>query len=310
MKVLFVPPQQCYTLELLFDGLVDVLGPENVVDFPRYEIARNAGRAVPYYGGTFAGFMSHLPEPDRSDICSRVLGGEFDLLIINNRNWKAVPRRFFTAVPTVFIDGEDRAGQFFRTEVERLPLLLYFKRGAFLSTPFLRPLTHSYPFRLSHAPSHGRTHRVSGLFSSDWFPRPLLAAAFASYAPDVAVFPPKLALGRDAYRARLADSQVGLDCRDVGCGSVRRAEVMASGCVLVGQPQRVVERHPLEHGTECFYFEEVGDAVQFVDELTEDRYMEMASRSYDKYLTYHTTRARAEQVLNEVEDAIDRRSAS
>lgn len=306
MRILFVGSCGTYGIELLFEGLLKVLGWENVIDFPRFDVARNPSSG-PYFGGAYAGLVSDQPEPDRANITRRAREGEFDLMVVSNRSCRQMPSWMFHAIPTAFLDDEHRAEVMYATEIATLPLLVYFKRQAYITTPFIRPLPYGYPEQWATPPSLGRPHQVAGLFTSAMFPRELVVREFAPHFRQVRIIPSERAVSRVQYRQCLAQTRIGLDIRGFGWGTMRRLESIASGCVLLAEPLPISEPHPFIHGEDCWTFTDTEDAIAFAKGLGEDRYMEMATRSYEKFLKHHTTKARAEQFLNDVEEALNRR---
>jgi len=302
VKILFAPPQQGYTEEMLFYGLVEVLGHDNVVDYPRYETLR----AAPPSDGSFGalcGMLFGAPEPDRSNMRQRVMGGEFDLIVVSNRSWHMLPLHYYDAVPAVFVDGEDHADRMLRAEAEQgVKAKLYFKREAYVVDRYIRPHPFSYPELYATPPSLGRPRPVGAIFTLPHYPRDRVIEAFEHHMPNVAIVAGHQAMSHKGYRMFMSQSRVGLDVRGFGYGCLRRVEVVGHGCVLCAQRLPIVMPHEFEHGSECFFFEDIRDAVVFVDNMTEDQYMDMAGRSWEKYLAYHTTKARAEQFLNDVEN--------
>jgi len=304
VKILFVPPQQGYTEELLFYGLREVLG-ENAIDFPRYDLLWDAAPDRGTYTA-LTGLLHGQPEPDRRGISRRVVDGEFDMFVVSNRSWRFVPSHWYDRMPSIFLDGMDEAHVLFQTEINVLRPMLYVKRECYVEDHFIRPMPFSYPKALAGSPTANRSRPIVGLFGNDHYPRCRLLEAFRQQG-DVRLVQGASVLGNEAYRMLLRQSRCSLDVRGFGYGCLRRFEGPGQGCVPVLQRVPIIIREEWQDGEDAYFYDDTRDAACFVKTLTEDRYMEMASLSWERYLKYHTAKARAEQFLNDVEDALSRR---
>jgi len=297
MKVLFIPPPQGYSEELLFYGLTELLGTD-AVDFPRYDWLRNE----PQTGGLYtalSGLLFGQAEPDRTDMSRRVDAGEFDVLVVSNRSWQVVPSRWFRQMPTVFVDGIDQAHVVFQTEVNAIRPMLYFKREAYVTDGLIRPMPFSFPAVLSSPPTPNRPRQVAAIFGNAHFPRCRVLRAFEDY-PDVQLVDEDHRWSDIAYRQLLQLAKCSLDVRGFGYGCLRRFESPAQGCILVGQRLPIVVPHDWVDGEDAYWFDDTRDAARFVSDLTEGAYLDMAEQSWQRYLKHHTTKARAKQFLDDV----------
>lgn len=156
MQILFLTdPVPDYLADLLYSGLVRVLGQESVVDFPLKPAYHDPEHRVHYIPQVRA----HAFQED--DICGLLQAKRFDFVICSSprpgalKSWKALRNRVLLP-PVIFLDGEDDAS--IRVDVWKgIDAVLYFKRELLAGRRHASCTEHQsrlYPLQLSVSSDH------------------------------------------------------------------------------------------------------------------------------------------------------------
>ncbi len=312
MKVLFATPKQGYTEELLFYGLTEALGTENVVDFPRFDHMWDAHKPSGLYTA-LSGLLEGQDEPDRNKLSERCEAGEFDLMIISNRSWNHMPMVAYNHIPCVFVDGEDDANAIFDGVPLNLGVKLYFKRELYIEDEFYKPLPFSYPESLSFAPTPApaRPELISAVFGVPHWPRQQVVQRLSEEHAGVTMMEIRadLWLSNAQYLDTLRNAKIGLDLRGFGFGTLRYWEIVASGCMLIRQKLPIRIPHDFISGLDCMEIDRLSDLQDWLrraatDKMIQNDIRNMADLSFKRYRQFHTTKARAEQFLAKCEGVL------
>lgn len=306
MKILFAAPPQGYSEELLFYGLTEVLGTENVVDYPRFDHLWDAPKPKGYYTA-LSGLLHGQTEPDRNGLGKRVDARDFDLVVVSNRSWHFVPLATYTKLPVVFIDGEDDANEIFHELGRQLGPRLYFKRELYMECEFFKPLPFCYPEKLATGPTPAKDRPLDcvAVFGVNHWPREQVVKALGEDFPDVQLImePDTGWLGNAPYLEKLQQAKIGIDVRGFGFTTLRRWEIVAHGAMLLCQKLPILIPNDFFPGSTCVELDSlIGLADWIKTACSSDnmgRYIEdVAQCAWDVYLKHHTTKARAEAFLN------------
>ena len=118
-----------------------------------------------------------------------------------------------------------------------------------------------------------------------------------------AVYPKLDTGGRDHsdYYQVLANSKISVDAHGAyECNSARYWESLANGCVLLTRSNLIHMPYMYEDKIHLFEFEAEADLIYYIQYLIthDEKRIEMAKSAYEYTKKYHTTRARAEYLLD------------
>jgi len=242
-------------------------------------------------------------------------GDEADLIIVTSNN--DVNHRIHEQVgeynKTVYIDGED--GFNYRETPARFAV--YFKREMRVETDHHLANVEPLPFAAEKRYFHWtegteKELDVSCTFgpsdgSKPWRPKiedSLRRANFErSYVGQVS---PSMweregkTEGSDAYYGTIARSKVSVSARGGQGASIcgRQFEILANFSCLVDQRIYVVFDYPLINGVHYVAYEDENDVSEAIKWcLKDDKWLEIASNSYEYVKKYHTSEARAKYFL-------------
>jgi len=323
------PPVADYLAVTVLHGLRAILG-NRVVDWPRYgpayrDFPETKRRGT--YGLGFSVFYD-LEEGggDRKGIEERLIGKEFDLIIISDiwrlhvlyKKW----RKYFNPDNTIIIDGADspqvypHAGLWWRNP--RLWMspkadagFLYFKREWTHCSQFNiwhRLLPNSLQRRLK---SYSRMRPISFSIPETKITKKLPAKSknFTRHIvdPEVAqkIHGASTVYAFDnehSYYSDLQSSRFGITMKRAGWDCLRHYEIAANGCVpcfksLNDKPLSCAP-HGLVGGVNCVIYKTSDDLFKQVQEISESKYSILA-RGAIEWAKDHTTERVACSVLDE-----------
>lgn len=337
MRLLYLSnPRTDFLQDLLYHGLVQLLGPENVVDHPPNP-QYHGGRPETLEPWDFPMLFFDFPEPDRGELDE--LLASVDAVVVPSLRpgvidvvREVVARR---ARPVVYVDGEDHywlhgmsglADVAFKREVLlRAPLLrikspprrLYHRvRGhAEWADPLRRQLgvahvgdKRALPMPLGVIdyglePHSEKEHDVVFLGSSTHAVRRSVAAAVEELGArglrvvSGATSPAKRP-SWDDYIRTLSRARVGISVRGGGFDTYRYWETPYAGAVLVAETPQIALPDNFVDGEDAFFapVDELAETALRV--LERDDLQEIAARGRERVLRHHTSVARAQRLLD------------
>jgi Glycosyl transferases group 1 len=321
-----------YLQDVLFHGLVSVLGADAVTEVPenpRYHGALpDPGRPMHFFD---------LPRRDRPDLAELVRAADAIVIASARDSALAAVRevlRLRGTIPTAFVDGEDdpyvrgiaaSVDVYFKRETlraalrlrARMPLRrLYYRRRRpdLWEDPLTRAVAVAsartrgvvpLPFAIIDdglAPAAAKDVDVAFLASSTDPVRAAVADAVGELAGDGIVVRSAGDLDHaatkdwHAYMDVLSRSRIGISVRGLGFDTIRYWEVPYAGALLLAETPRTVIPGNFVDGREAF-FAPVDRLAQRARELLAGDTSRIAAAGREALLARHTSVQRAEAVL-------------
>ncbi len=306
-KILFVMhPRFHYGLDVLFDGLCTVLGPDNVVDFP----------FKPSLHGEHPAELDHYPcrfdwpgeAYSLDEIAEALEARHFDAVLYGDCE-KAFDRqtaqRIATAagtIPLFLVDALDECTDFRSQIIEHTgfaEIAGYFKREMLACWdygPDTFPLPFAYPD--ARVPETPVAPRTQDLFWAGHRNGSLRRLYLESLEARLGVRLDNH-YDQEGYVRALRNARIALNCFGFGFDTVRYWEVPAHGAMLLSEPPPIVIPHNFRDSVSAVFFE---DAAALDEKL--DYYIAhpeeceaIASAGHEWLLQHHTASARARQLL-------------
>lgn len=306
-RVLFVlPPRPHYGLDVVYDGLCRVLGPENVTDCPR---------KATLHGGSWPGLEDYPcmfnwlgPSLTTEETVERLRQDAFDLVLYGDCENDLGPE-FARSVgaalgdtPLFLFDANDESTNA-RNAVRELlgvvPECGYFKREMLAGVDYG---SHAFPMPFCY--SEGRAKREFTFPRGEDF---FWAGHRNSYARRLYLEHLERRLGRGLdrryalaeYEARLSSARIGLNLFGFGFDTVRYWELPAHGCLLFSERPPIRIPDNFEDGKTAVFFDNLRECEEKLDYyLAHPQESEAIARAgHAHYWRYHTNAARARNLL-------------
>ncbi len=311
-RVLFInPPEPHYGLDVLYDGLCDLLGDEQVIDFPQKPSLHGV---APSSQQNYPCLFSRRSVPlSPEDLFRQVQHGDFDVILYGDARGTldsaGVPDLLRqTCIPLVLIDQEDTCADTLPEREKRLGLTFAaaFKREKLLGAPYSKnvfPLPFGYP--LEYAPRTYQPQRKRPLFWAGHrmfgFRRLYLEYVERTFQVRLdQTFPP------NQYARELDESLIALCFFGFGFDTVRYWEAPAHGCMLLAERPPIEIPNNFEDGESAVFFDDLPDLE---DKLRfylsrPDEVNRIAENGFEHYRLFHTGRARAKYLLECLEKVL------
>lgn len=314
-RVLFIMhPRPHYGLDVLFDGLCDCLGDENVVEFP-WKPTLHGGDSPDQQN--YPCRFDRRGEPRTAQqLAGELRAGCFDFILFGDIEGDVPHQDVQTLLqargvrPVFLVDALDEMCNFRPTVGQRLDLADfdgYFKREMVWSVDYG---PHAYPLPFAHAlprdvplPETDRPYDFFWAGHRRFGQRRLyLEALEARHGWNLA-----RQFNRGEYQHRLRESRIGLNCFGMGFDTVRFWELPAHGCMLLSDRLPLRIPFAFQDGVHAVFFDDLPDLLEKTDYyLTHlDEAATIAAAGHAHFRRYHTNRARATQLLGWV-DTISR----
>ncbi len=331
MKVFFIASQESdYLQDSVFAGLCEILGQENVFDFPLKLKKYYGAKAYPRNLGYQKNFswLTLIKQRWHSDFLKSA-----DLVIVASTKpetfhlYQSIQKEISSSTPIVFLDGGDRpelggdlerlkAGELYKDTCQIRPFDFIFKRE------YLENATHPQnviplPFAINpELLAFAENEKPQNLIYDVTFwavesdPIRTQALALIENRWDCRnngternqTFRKYSRKGRDYLRA-LLEAKITLNFRGVGWDTLRYWEVTGLGRFLLSQKPQIVIPNNFRDGKEIvFCKDDLSDLVELSDYYLQNEKAreEIARAAHDWSLKYHTHRCRAETVLKTV----------
>jgi len=313
-RVLMVTPLfPNYGLDVLYDGLCDVLGDAHVDEYP----------CKPWLHGDTPDIAQNYPctanragQPlDNRALVTRLLGGYYDYVLIPDVETSAqflhpklvkVVLQAARNTPVFVVDQADDFAdhrEYVRNELDFSDVRGYFKREMLAGVdygPNVFPLPFAY--QAWRAPQ-----QTDGLRARDVFWAGARNAFRAVYVGQI-----ERALGKKfdrkytqaEYREALLDSRIGISLAGAGFDTVRYWELPAHGCMLLSERLPTVIPHNFENGVSAVFAEDARDMADkleyYINYPEKAEAIARAGRAH--LLKHHTAAARARQLLARMQE--------
>lgn len=305
-RILFLThPRMHYGLDVLYDGLVQLLGPTQIMEYPhKPSLHGQVEDAYWYYPCAFTHPGKPIP---LAEILAALRAGEFDLILYGDceGSFSGLDLEALMAaagkLPLYIVDALDEAWPIRAMVEARLGRAAegYFKREMVHRVDY-GPASYALPFAYpdKRIPSTTNTNRDLPLFWAGHrkcgFRRRFLEALEAHLgAPFTGEYAP------EDYNAQLARAQVGLGLFGYGFDTVRYWEIPAHGAMLLSEALPLRIPHPFEEGVHAVHFTTTQELLERVDYYTAhpDEAARVAAAGHEHLLAHHTSKARARQLL-------------
>lgn len=308
-RVLFlIPPEPNYGLDVLYDGLCDVLDDENVVDFPsKPTLHGDRPLTQANYPCMFLRKSQALP-PD--EIVERLDKNDFDIVLYGDvrgtMDAAGLPhllRR--VAAPIVLVDQEDTPVDHSqeRTTHVGVRFALQFKREK-LSGIRYAARTYPLPFAFpeSYLPQHQPVHRERTVF---WAGHRMfgLRRLYLEYVEQQFGLQLDRLLPPDQYALEMLSSQIGLSFFGFGFDTVRYWEIPAHGCMLLAERPPIEIPENFKDGESAVFFDDLPELSEKLEYYLAhpSEVQRIAEAGHRLLRRHHTGKARAEQMLARIE---------
>lgn len=334
MKVLFLDhPEADYLAAILFIGLCQELGADNVVDYPpkpsyhgqvhRYPACYPVGSVGVQQEGVEGVTAPFAWMPDvskdeppwakalpwtRADVIAGLQRHHFDLLIVASPRRRALEAFAdlrdavgrWQMPTTVLIDGEDYAD--IRTDAIALTQPhLYFKRELSFTghAAGVRVLPCPFASPLEARPPVEKTVDVMFLGGATWPGRQAVAEVLQREFGQRAVVGGSH--GFEEYISLLQRSKVAVSMRGHGYDTLRFWEIPSFDTLMIADRLPIHKPDPFLDEIHCLYFGDAGELIQRVRKaLAEPEWASRIARTGNAHLrAKHTARARVLYILKE-----------
>mgnify|MGYP001211988751 CR=1 FL=1 len=308
MKILFCTYTGVdYGLDNLYDGLCRVLGYENIYEYPT-KVTLHSGPIRRFISACTPAFFNYPVIADDETKIKMLKNNEFDMICVSTR---AITNELLIkkskTIPTFIIDQDDTPG--INAELfKQFNARLYFKREYLTAKKYekwVTPLNFSYSEK--YAPNInverqnflfyvGRGYQGRWKFIEALQKTVTLSSVINMTGGSIRVYT------QPEYSEQLLHSKIGLNLRGYGYDSGRYYETPAHGALLFSLKFPLVVEHPFTEGDNAVFFENIDEMVHKLVYLTKHPKLvrDLSIKGYEHFLKYHTTQARAQQMLEKI----------
>ena len=305
--ILFIiPPRPHYGLDVLFDGLCELLGDDLVTEYPWKPTLHGAKPdRMDQYPCAFdrAGSPKSIEE-----ICDKLRAGQYDLVLWGDMDYSVSEgdaRRLADAIrdtPLVFVDQEDEPGDFRPSLLSRLGInnsVAYFKREYLRCQDFgerAYPLPFSYPAsRIAETIDDERSHPL--IWAGNRYMG--LRRVYLDHIESTRGMDFTASYSQHEYTKILRESRAGISLFGMGFDTVRYWEVPAQGCALISEEPPTRIPNDFVHGESAIFFGGLYDIDSAIESVLKepDRCAAIARSGYAHLRAHHTSVVRASELL-------------
>lgn len=303
-----------YGLDTLYDGLVRLLGPDNVVEFPWKPCLH--GR-TPEMANAYPCTFDHAGEPhDIEWVCARLREEFFDLVFYADTllqlDEKMVREVFATTgkTPVFVLDTWDDGGNYLEAilgHIGRTSVRAYFKREMLQCAQYpadTYPLLFGYPE--GRVPADLSGPRTAPMF---WAGKRQdgLRRLYLEHIESTFGFKLDASYTQEEYARALDRSKIGINLFGLGFDTVRYWELPAHGCMLFTERPPIRIPYNFRDGTSAVFFDDIADLDEKLAHYIEhpDEARAIAEAGHRHFMKYHTGTARARQLLGRIERLLD-----
>ena len=299
-----------YGLDIIYDGLCQLLGHENIFDYP-YKSTLHGGDSNRC--GNYPCFFNYSKTTtiDKDKCLSLISKQYFDFVVYcyhpENMQNDIFDKCLQTNTPIIALDQEDVYDIDFKF-IEKYNVKLYFKREMLNTIQYpdnIKPLTFSYPMNLFPEDTikygdreidnfwAGKLYYTRTIILKELEKRKLITIC-------------KNNLDKDTYSKHLQNSKMGINLFGWGFDTVRYYEIPANGCLMFS------ERHPLDIRNDytddmVVYFSSIPELLDKIQMLKKDesKCANMAKLANEHCKKYHNNVARTKQMLHEINKVVN-----
>lgn len=326
MKVLILTdPEACYGSALLFRGLCNVLGEDNVHDYPHKPTWRGnpttlfqARGSVPHYEA-YEGYVSHhewmkpvsSPERTTQEVLDRLAAKEYDLVVlVSTRKGVWYTWSFLNSkarMPRAVVCDHEDHDVIHWSVADAIHSPVYFKRELFREATQGNVRARPLPFSCGRAdletPGDANAPR-DGAFISCGLTHASRHVVLDNIRGCPSIVSGENAIAGGAYGDALRRAKIGISVRGHGVDTLRYWEIPFYGAALLADPTVIVP-DGFTRNVDYFGYEDPRTVKDTVLDLLRDpdRIRGVARRGQERLLKHHTTTERARYFLREVEKA-------
>jgi hypothetical protein len=300
-----------YGMDTLYDGLCRLIGRQNVVEYPAKPTLHGENfEAAQSYPCTFT--YARGPSSAK-ELIALLEAGRFDVILyadVVEMNRSEEVRLFLKAapdLPLVVYDSWDDCYTPMKAILEyidRTRVDLVFKREMLSQVDYGEntfPLPFGYPAsKIEKMPaSPERRYDFFWAGKREFGLRPLMLPR----AEKVMGRRFERVFDQTAYKERLRHSRIGLSLWGYGFDTVRFWEIPANGGMLLAQRPPIRIPHNFADGHSAVFFDDLNELEAKLTYYRDhpETAAEIAAAGHRQWQTYHTTEARAAQMLNRIE---------
>ncbi|NUM56500.1 MAG: glycosyltransferase family 1 protein [Candidatus Hydrogenedentes bacterium] len=300
-------------MDTLYDGLCQVLGAENVVEYPWKPTlhGQNKEAAVSY-----PCWFEYPGKPRSADeIVGELRAGRFDLIVFADfvqMNKQDDVLRMLDAAPDVPVavydpwDDGSATQDVAKTYLGGRAIAAYFKREMLACLdygPNAFPLPFGYPDR--HVPKTVNGNRATDLF---WAGKRLFGtrSLYLDHLHGVLGRSLDQKLSQEEYRRAIAGARIGLSFFGFGFDTVRYWELAAHGCMILAERPLIRIPFNFVEGESAVFFDDLPELEEKLAYYLahEDEADRIGKAGREHFLNHHTTSARARQFLGTIENLL------
>ena len=306
-RILFVThPRPHYGLDVLYDGLCTLLGPERVTEYPwKPSLHGQPPKEMVHYPCSFDYAGARVT---REASVERLDQGGFDVILFGDiEQWldRGPVRQLVAAAggrPIFLVDEQDECRSFREELRQHLgvdDVAGYFKREMLAGVdygPRAYPLPFAYPDR--RVPEVSASPRDLPLFWAG-HRRFGLRRLYLERLESVLGRKFDTAYRQEEYARVLLQSRIGLNLFGFGFDTVRYWELAAHGCMLLAERLPIRIPHNFRDGESAVFFDDMKDLEEKLDHYLKhpEESARIAEAGYAHFKRFHTSSARARQAL-------------
>lgn len=325
LKILFLTYHEVdYGLDVLYDGLCRVLGCENVLEYPtKMSLHSKVGRRWTWFP-TFFDWPAVAGDDQKLDMLRR---GGFDLILFSNRIYQLIKSGYKADIvdkynkvieiikkgnaPIFILDQNDGSG----LEQELIDILnarLYFKRDYLKDNNYdskIKPLNFSYSEK--YIPTDISKERTNLFFwvGKSWCGRTKYIKACKEIIDSENILEAQrteIIYKQNEYSDSLLKSKIGLNLISYGYDSLRYYELPAHAVLLFSQTLPILIEYNFTDFENAVFFESIEDLKDKLNFLKNNENIvdEIRIKGHGHFLKYHTSKVRAQQLLNRIKNYV------
>ncbi len=305
MKVLFCCGSSLdYGLDVLFDGLNQVLGSENIFELPHKPNFHGVMEKKLQWYPCFFDYPIQATDNQKVEMLKN---NEFDLILVGCRQdtdyltpeLRTLLIEKSNSIPIFLVDQDDEAG--INTNLmNELNGQLYFKREhskKYLTNSKIIPLNFSYANKYLPATISGE--RINTLF---WAGKEIPSRTpFLQVCREIKGRP-FYGYQQERYRQKLLINTIGLNLKGRGNDTVRYYEIPAHGALLFTEKPEITIKNDFKDGQTAVMFETPEEMVEKLNYYLENQDFTDKIRlaGHQWFNKYHTSKIRAEQMIAKI----------